>query len=112
MKVYWRLKDVPELAGLSWTDRIRVGRACFFRFGFGLWQFWVACLLEFVFIILGGLAASLAYAFDLPRAVSYACGLVGVLTGCLIYGWIYSTVVIDRLRPHFRDYIAERKGHV
>lgn len=29
MKIYWSLRDVPELAPLSWVNRHRVHRACF-----------------------------------------------------------------------------------
>ena len=111
MKIYRGWKDVPELAGLSRSERRKVVRDCFFRFGFSLWQFWVGQLAILVFAALGELTgAALRYWFGLPAAIGYACGLVGVLTGCLIYCLLYFGVVMDRLRPHFRDYIAERNS--
>ena len=54
MKIYWGWKDVPELAGLSRSERRKVMRDCFSRFGFGFWQFWVGELAIFVFACLGG----------------------------------------------------------
>jgi uncharacterized membrane protein YccC len=87
-------------------------RDCFFRFGFGLWQFWVGQLAIGFFAFLGGITGVvLRYEFGFPAAVDYACGLVGVLIGCLIYSVLYFGVLMDRLRPHFRDYIAQRKVH-
>ena len=109
MKIYCGFKDVPELAGLSRTERRRVIRACFWKFGFGLWQWWAAFLVLWVFWSLGGLAGIIAEdVFGLSVAVCCACGLIGLMIGWLIYSLIYYSVVIDRLRPHFRDYIASR----
>jgi hypothetical protein len=111
MKIYWGCKNIPELAGLSRGERRKVVRDCFFRFGFSLWQFWVGQLAIFVFAVVGAIVGvTLHYGFGLPGAVEFACGLVGVLIGCLIYSLLYFGVVIDRLRPHFRDCIAERKS--
>ena len=113
MKMYWRWRDVPELTALSRSQRRTVVRDCFFRFGFRLWQFWVGQLAIFVFAVLGAIVGvALRYGFGLPGAVELACGLAGVLIGCLIYSLLYFGVVMHRLRPHFRDYIAERKIHV
>ena len=111
MKIYWGWKDVPELAGLSRSERRKVVRDCFFRFGFGLW-FWVGQLAILVFALLGEVTGViLCYGLGLPPAVNYACGLVGVLIGCLLYSVLYYGVVMDRLRPHFRNYIAQTKVH-
>jgi hypothetical protein len=112
MKIYWGWKDVPELAGLPRSERRKVVRDCFFRFGFGFWQFWVAVSAIYVLAFLGeatGLA--LRYEFGFPAVVDYACALVGELIGCAIYSVVYYGVLMDRLRPHFRDYIAQRKVH-
>jgi hypothetical protein len=112
MKIYWSWKDVPELAGLPRSERRQVVRDCFFRFGLGLWQFWAGQLAIGVFAFLGAITGVvLHYEFGFPTVVDYACGLVGVLVGCLIYSVLYFGIVMDRLRPHFRDYIAQRKVH-
>jgi hypothetical protein len=111
MKIYWGWKDVPELAGLSPSERRKVVRDCFFKFGFGLW-FWVGQLAIFVFALLGEVTGViLCDGLGLPPAVYYACGLVGVLIGCLLYSVLYYAVVMERLRPHFRDYITQTKVH-
>ena len=112
MRIYWGRKDVPELAGLSRSERRKVVRDCFFRFGFGLWQFWVSQLAVFVFAVLGIVTGvTLRYGFGFSATVEYACAFIGLVVGLLIYALIYYSVVLDRLRPHFRDYIAQRKGH-
>jgi len=111
MKIYWGWKDVPELADLSRSERRKVVRDCFFRFGFGLW-FWLGELAIFVFAVLGMVGGvTLRYGFGLSATVDYACVFIGLMVGLLIYSLIYYSVVLDRLRPHFRDYIAQRKGH-
>jgi len=112
MKIYCGWKDVPELAGLSRSERRKVVRDCIFRFGFGLWQFWVGQMAIFVFGVLGvETGVALRYGFGFSATVEYGCSVVGILIGLLIYSLIYYGVILDRLRPHFRDYIAQRKAH-
>jgi len=113
MKIYHGLKDVPELAGLSRSERRQVLRACFIRFGFSDWHWWLAASAELVFILLGGFVGIvLHYLFGFPAFVDYACKAAGLAMGLSIYGIIYYSVVIDRLRPRFRDYIAAGKLRV
>jgi hypothetical protein len=103
MKIHWRWRDIPELAGLSRSEQRKVVRDCFFRFGFRLWQFWAALAAMLVFAVSGKVAGLLLWdRFGLPEAVAYACTLAGVLIGCLIYYLVYFGVLMDRLRPHFR----------
>jgi hypothetical protein len=112
MKIYHGLKDVPELSGLSRPERRKVVRDCFAKVGFGLREFWLGQSAIFIFSALGWTADILLQdVFGFPRAIGLACLLAGVLTGCLIYGWIYYTVLLEKLRPHFRDYIAGGKLH-
>ena len=112
MKIYWGCKDVPELAGLTRGERRKVVRDCFLRFGFRLWQFWVGELAIFVFTVLGvDSGVTLRYGFGFSATIEYACVFIGLVVGLLIYALIYYSVVLDRLRPHFRDYIAQRRGH-
>jgi hypothetical protein len=112
MKIYWGWRNVPELAALSRRERCRVVRDCFLRFGFRLWQFWVGQLAILIFAVLGETVGILLRdSFGLSEAVESACGWVGLVIGCLVYSLFYFSVVMDRLRPHFRDYIAQRKAH-
>jgi hypothetical protein len=109
MKLYWRCKDVPELADLSRAQRRKVVRHCFFSYGLRDWHFWVAFLAEATCIIAGGIIGIiLRYGFGFPAFVDYTCRAVGLLLGLSIYTVMYCGVITDRLRPHFRDYIAER----
>ncbi|HUJ09617.1 MAG TPA: hypothetical protein VL171_06280 [Verrucomicrobiae bacterium] len=106
MKIYRGWKDVPELAGLTRSQRRQVLRDCFFRFGFGLWQFWVGQLAILVFALSGDIIGLiLEYAFGFPASIEWICGMAGVLIGCGIYSGIYYTVLMDKLRPHFREYL-------
>ncbi|MGO9246799.1 MAG: hypothetical protein ACLP0A_00920 [Verrucomicrobiia bacterium] len=106
MKIYWRCKDIPELANLSRPERRKVWRGCYLEI-LHFWQFWMGQLAIFIFTVLGDvIGLVLQDRFGVSEAVYYACALAGVLTGCLIDGWIYCTVVIDRLRPYFREYLA------
>ena len=106
MKVYWRLKDVPELQNLSRGERRRVLRNSFFWYGYRMWQFWVGQLAIIVFAIIGDLlAVVLRYGYGFPYAVCYPAGLVVGLMGCAIFAYYY-TVVVERLRPRFREYQA------
>ena len=111
MKIYCGWKDVPELAGLSPKERREVVRDCFSRYGFGLWQFWAGLLAIAVFGALGmAIGVTLQYGLGLSAVVHYACQFLGLMIGLLIYGLIYYSIVLERLRPHIRDYLARKKG--
>jgi hypothetical protein len=113
MKICWGYKNVPELAGLSRSERRKVVRACFFEFAPGLWQWWVASLSIPVFGSLGGLAGIIIEdIFGLPDAVYYVSGFIGLMIGSLIYCLIYYGVLVDKFRQFFRDYIAKRKSPI
>ena len=110
MKMYWRCKDVPELAELSRSERRKVVRNCFFNFGFRLWEFWIGQAAIFICGFLGMMVGVvLEYVFGFPYIVDFACRLIGVLIGCSIYTWIYCGVILEKLRPHFRDYLQSHK---
>jgi hypothetical protein len=111
MKIYWGWKDVPELAGLSRRERCKVARDGFLRFGRRIWQFWVGVLAMYVFAFLGAFGgAALRYGFGFSATVGYACAFIGLMVDLLMYSLLYYSVVLDRLRPHFRDYIAQRRA--
>ncbi len=106
MKIYWHWSDVPELAGLSRAQRRQVVRNCFFQTGFGLWQFWLGQSAIFLCSVVGTTVGfALEDVFDFPVSVTVACGLAGVLIGCTVYGWIYYAIIVEELRPCFRDYL-------
>ena len=88
MKIYWSYKDVPELAGLSPSERRRVRRACNWR-AFRS----VRCLTAFLICILcGGIGYALGRSWG---------GGIGVGIGA----FIYIQVAIAYVRPFYADYI-------
>jgi len=106
MKIYWRYKDVPELAALSWREQRKVVRVCIWKFGFRHWQCWVVFLVCCLFIMFGVTAGvTLQYEFGFPLAVHLACNMIGLCIGSMIY----HNVLVKQLRPHFRDYIAKEQ---
>jgi uncharacterized membrane protein YjdF len=109
MKIYWGYKDVPELAGLSWRERGKVIRACYWKVAFRNRRCWVAMLVGVVIVVLAVVIGdTLRYEFGKPDYVAFACFMVGGMAGQMIY----RHVLIQQLRPHFRDYIAGRKPQV
>ena len=106
MKIYWRAKDIPELAGLSRPERRQAWQHSYLQI-LCFWQFWIGQLAIFVFSVVGYvMGLILQERFGVSDGAAEACTLVGVVTGCLIDGWIYCTIVIDRLRPYLREFIA------
>lgn len=108
MKIYWRGKaDIPELAGLSWSQRFKVWQTCYWKFGFRDRKCRITLLIFITLIVLGVIAGDATrYLFGLPPIVQYICWFVGVEMGILIY----RSVLLERLRPHLRDYIE--KSHI
>jgi hypothetical protein len=108
MRIYWRGKgDFPELAGLSLSQRFKAWQTCYWKFSFRYRQCRVALLVFVASIVLGVIVGdTLRYVFGLPSVVQYACWFIGAEAGILIY----RNVLIDRLRPHLRDYVE--KGHI
>jgi len=107
MKIYWTLKDVPELSGLSQPERRRVHRACYwkaFRRG--------RCLTALLFCgLCGGLGCSLGWCLHwflgYPTLIWVTLGLQGIGGGIGggLGGLIFGQVLIDYLRPFYAKYI-------
>jgi hypothetical protein len=109
VKIYLLAKQIPELANLSRSNRRKVWRHYYWNV-LGFWQFWVGQAALIVFAILGDITGlMLQDRLGFSDGVSLACALAGGLIGCLIDGWIFCTIVVERLRPRFRDYIATNK---
>ena len=106
MKIYLLSKQIPELANLSRPERRKVWRHCHWKM-YGFWQFWVGLSVLLVSMILGDvLRDTLPDCFGFPATLSAACAWICRLIGALIYGWIFCTAVIERLRPCLRECIA------
>jgi len=103
MKIYWTLKDVPELADLSRSERGRVHRACYGQ-AFKNRRCQVALLICGLCAGLGSVVSgSLHWDFGFPPSIWNMA--VGGGIGGGIGGFIYGRVVTDYLRPFYADYI-------
>jgi hypothetical protein len=99
MKIYWSAKQIPELAGLSASQRTKVLRECRLRdavtFGFRIFFF--------------GLSLSLGKRV----ADSMQFGLLGSVICCAIAGAVGGLIVgavhLTRLRPRIKQYL-DRHG--
>jgi hypothetical protein len=104
MKIYWSYKYVPELAALSPRERRAVVRSCFWRFT-RHWQCWLALAAYLVCGLVGVLVgALLEFAVGLPPAVHFVCVVLGACVGAIIW----CQVVLEQLRPDFRQYLERR----
>src|SRR5258708_5633109 len=106
MKIYWGSRDIPELTGLSRLERFKAIQTCFWKFGFRDRQCWAA-LLGFIALVVLGVVVGITsqYMFHLPVVIYLACYLITGEIGVILY----RSVLIDRLRPHLRDYVEKRK---
>jgi hypothetical protein len=104
MQIYWSLKRVPELSGLSRTERSQVHRVCYS-------QKFVGSISFFVSIVACGLCAAggsilghyLPSVLGLQYSVWY--GAFGAGIGGGIGGFVFSEVSMHYLRPFYADYI-------
>lgn len=107
MKVYRGFKDVPELAALSRQQRREVVQACWRPFIYREWSFWVGIFLihflGFVGVVIGLILQDQIGVSDWGL---YACSVTGALIGGLACSLIFYTILIERFRPHLREYLA------
>ena len=108
MKFYKGFKDVPELANLSWRQRGKLMRkARFSSFVLHQWPFWLGQLVLVICVLAGdGIGLMLQYGFGLSEKIHYACALSGLVIGGWGYALIYYNVLVERFRPHLREYLA------
>ena len=107
MKIYWSLKQVPELSGLTPGERLRVHRACY-KNAFRDRRCKAALLVSLTICgLCGGAGAALGSSLDemlgVPRSLWYVAICAGVGGG--IGGFIHGQVVTNCLRPLYADYI-------
>lgn len=106
MRIYWRLKDVPELSVLEPKQRATAHRACYTRI-WRKWQFWVgmaACGLS----LLGGIAlAQLVGRWLQLDPASLWLGMIGAGIGGGIGGLVYGVIATNALRPDYAEYVKQ-----
>lgn len=106
MKIYWSLKNVPELAGLSLPERLRVNcacrgqafksRRCLAALGVCVLCCWLGMLVCIGLLWLFGCS---------PPVYLAVGGVIGGAMGGGLGGLIYGQVVTGYLRPFYADYI-------
>jgi hypothetical protein len=107
LEIYWSLKRIPELSGLSWQQRRRVFRVCRRRYGFcaplsrsSLIAYSCVPLLYF-----GGLALA-GPVLDLQ---DYRGALL-ILSGAIMAWFLFSRTTINRLRPFYVHYLPGNRN--
>ena len=105
MKLYLRLKSVPELKDLSPAQRLRVHRICYQRHAGGAWQVWIANLLLGLCAGCGLVAGRFASDFtDIPF---YPAIIMGVAMGGAFGFLVFRKIVIGYLRAYYSEGIQE-----
>ena len=109
MKIYWGgTEHIPELAGLSRTDRCNAWRTCYWKFIFRDRKCRMAILIACILAALGSIAGDTSrYVFGLASVIQYACWFIGAEIGFLIH----FNIVVGQLRPHLREYLANKQPH-
>ncbi len=92
MKIYWTLKQIPELRDLPMYQRI--------------WVWWACRLKDWKFDLIVGLVYFAIVFTGLQLIVGFnALAIIGA-----IFSFIVWQFEIERLRPSFRDFLNEH-GH-
>ena len=95
MKIYWSTKRIPELAGLSVSERKKVLRECHFR----------DLTMLFLFCILLWLSADMATWFADRMHLGWFGGLICHLGGGAAAGVSVCNIQLTRIRPRIRQYL-------
>lgn len=93
MKIYWTLKSIPELAGLTLWERGRRWRSAY-KSAFRHWQAWT------------GLAVCGAFGY----AGSYFFGIAGTVILAGLGGFVYGQIVTHVVLKHYRHRLRGEAG--
>ena len=99
MRIYWRISDIPELAGLTPQEQRQAWRACYRRAPSDR-RFWLATGVGAVWMYVVDASATLmgAQLVDLK--------LIFAIFGGGGMGFIMSFATTHILRPHLKEYVA------
>jgi hypothetical protein len=93
MQFYWSLKSIPELSGLSPSERKRAWRAAYWR-SYLHWQTWVSAVGVGLFMMIGShLGALIGYQF------------VGGLIGAAVGGFVFGQVSAEFARLYIQTFL-------
>ena len=107
MKIYCSLKQVPELASLTCSERRRVHDACNTTAIFRNRRCLAAFLLMFVLMAVGFFIGVMLHNFFNVSAHGFIREICAGIGGG-IGGFIFSEVTINYLRPYYADYIKTK----
>ena len=109
MNIYWRLRNVPELASLAPADRVRVHEACLRRFFWNtpitktsLSAYLVLLFCPIVFFLAGTWIVSMF----VDAQPFWLCVLILVVGSMLGY-FVFSRIAVTHLRQFYPDCIRE-----
>src|SRR3954465_15169137 len=107
MQVYWSLKQIPELAGLSRRDRWRVFNGCgrkHHAFNARIThQNVIAYVLVFLVPFSGVVVSSLLH---FENYSDLLCTFP-LATGTMVGWFIYSRLQMNRLRPYYSEFVRK-----
>ena len=97
MKIYWSLKSVPELAGMSKKERKVIWRRCYLK-TFRNWQTWLAIVACLVFAGIGNIWGRIL-----------GSEIIGTGIGGGIGGLIFGLVTAEMEGRNIREYLASHQ---
>lgn len=92
MKIYWSLKELPELAALSPEQQKQAWKECYKKYALKLWQSWVALALMVALMVIG---------------INLLGGFLGGAIGGGLGAGIWSVTLTNVLRPHLKAYVEQ-----
>jgi len=98
MRIYWTLRQIPELATLSRAERGLVWRRAY-RKAFGHWQTWAGLAACGVLSGIGGYVGGL-----------FGHSYIGAVVGGGVGGFVFSQVLAHVVLGHYRHLLAAGDG--
>ncbi|MBW4522930.1 MAG: hypothetical protein KME16_25100 [Scytolyngbya sp. HA4215-MV1] len=92
MKVYWSIKEIPELANLSPEQRKQAWGDCYKKYALKSWQSWVGIGVMAMLIIVG---------------IKLFGPILGGAIGGGLGGGIWSVILTNYLRPYLKNYVEQ-----
>jgi uncharacterized membrane protein len=90
MKVYWSIKDLPELANLTKEQQQAAFQYCSQKYIFKMWETWLACAIMSTLVTIG----------------AHILGpIAGAAVGGAIGGGILGITITHALRPYLKAYV-------
>ena len=92
MKVYWSIKEIPELANLTPEQQKQAWRACYKKYALKSWPSWVLLGVMALLIVVCG---------------HFFGPIVGAAIGGGVGGGLWGVAITEALRPHLKAYVEQ-----